>query len=160
MSNKNLFINNRQKTEKKNEEAFLLIIFQHNYKIYLGIFLNVRQTCLGRNHVPASLSQFSATSHHCLKRALFQISVASILEKRNNHWVLNLGGMGVTPDFSFEFLSQFLSLASNIKTEILMQGEDTITQHGRTHSLPERNESLVALSNEDTFPKVLPFQSI
>ncbi|GBO26449.1 hypothetical protein AVEN_121271-1 [Araneus ventricosus] len=61
-------------------------------------------------------------SHHCLKKTLFQISVW------NPDWVPNLGCMGCSRH-TLELSQQFLSFASSMG--IVMQEDDTITQHGR-----------------------------
>ncbi|GBN34523.1 hypothetical protein AVEN_223260-1 [Araneus ventricosus] len=72
-----------------------------------GIYLKAGPTCLtrfGGNHVSAlrAISR-KLFSHHCMKKALFQVNKCS--EPR-------LGGksglMGVAPDFPLELLQQFL----------------------------------------------------
>ncbi|GBN31661.1 hypothetical protein AVEN_97393-1 [Araneus ventricosus] len=92
-----------------------------------GIYLNAGPTCLarlGRNQVPAHLaSSRQLFSQHSLKRTLFQISVW------NPDWVPNLGFIGVALDFPLEVLHQFLSFESSMN--IVMQEDDTITQHAR-----------------------------
>ncbi|GBN59789.1 hypothetical protein AVEN_153835-1 [Araneus ventricosus] len=59
------------------------------------------------------------------------ISVPSISDKGNSHWVPNLGCMGVAPDFPLELLQKFLSFVSSMGPSIVIQEDDTITQHAR-----------------------------
>lgn len=70
---------------------------------------------------PCLLSQFlQLLAHHCLKRTLFQISVRSVLIKKS-HWVPNLDCFEVVEGFPLERLQQFLSLASSMAHNNVIQ---------------------------------------
>ncbi|GBN11129.1 hypothetical protein AVEN_46633-1 [Araneus ventricosus] len=92
-------------------------------------------------------------SHHCLKRTLFQISVPSISENGNSHWVPNLDCMWVALYFPLELLQEFL-------TGIVMQEDDTITEHARTFASNGFKKPCESGTRETTFLYVLPFQSL
>lgn len=153
------------------------ITFAQNNQIYLGIYLSAGPTCLYwlcRFHVPTHWANpWQLSGHYYWKTTFFQISVLSISEKGNRHWVPNLGCMGAA-DFPLEFLQQFMSLVSNMESGIILQERHVLFSlflphilprfyfeyQMQTYSLPVRNGSRFVPPSELTFPDVFPFQSL
>ncbi|GBN38907.1 hypothetical protein AVEN_116568-1 [Araneus ventricosus] len=73
---------------------------------------------------------------------MFQISVC------NPDWMTNLVCRGVVQDFSLELSQQFLNFVSSMG--IVMQEDDTITQHTRAFAL----DNLTMANDYLLFPKL------